>query len=141
MRMMLMATAGLCLLATGAGAAEERDLIARGRYLVDKIAMCGDCHTPRGDKGEPDWERHLTGSPVFFTPKMQVPDWAEKAPAIAGPAALGWTRPQLVKFLESGRAPDGSQARPPMPTFRLGHADAEAVAAYLHSLPAENTAR
>ncbi|MGA7136219.1 MAG: hypothetical protein WBZ14_00990, partial [Terriglobales bacterium] len=24
------------------------DLVARGKYLVEGVAACGDCHTPRG---------------------------------------------------------------------------------------------
>ncbi|MCP5432913.1 MAG: cytochrome c, partial [Alphaproteobacteria bacterium] len=30
------------------------DLVARGKYLVNEIAKCGDCHTPMLASGEPD---------------------------------------------------------------------------------------
>src|SRR5215831_8523138 len=27
--------------------------LERGRYLVQQVGICGDCHTPRDDKGQP----------------------------------------------------------------------------------------
>ena len=34
----------------------------RGRYLVDVLGHCGECHTPRGPLGEMELSRSLTGS-------------------------------------------------------------------------------
>jgi hypothetical protein len=49
--------AGVCLflslivLLAMAGSAPPSKL-ERGKYLVDQVAMCEDCHTPRNEKGE-----------------------------------------------------------------------------------------
>lgn len=119
----------------GAAAEAADRQVVRGRYLVENVGMCGDCHTPRGAAGQPDLARPMAGAPVDFRPTVTVPTWAEEAPAIAGPLARGWTRAQLVAFLKTGERPDGSFARPPMPMVRLTQDDAEAVAAYLFTLP------
>jgi mono/diheme cytochrome c family protein len=121
--------------ATAQAQASDRQIV-RGRYLVENVGMCGDCHTPRGAMGQPDLQRPMAGTALDFRPTISVPDWAESAPAIAGPQARGWTRAQMVDFLKTGARPDGSMARPPMPMIRFTADDAEAVAAYLASLPA-----
>jgi hypothetical protein len=54
------------------------------------------------------------------------------APPIAGLPSM--TEAQGVVFLTTGKRPDGSSPRPPMPEFRLNTADASAVVAYLKSL-------
>ncbi len=35
--------------------------VARGKYLVEQVAQCGDCHTPHNDKGEPINSQSLRG--------------------------------------------------------------------------------
>ena len=45
-----------------------------------------------------------------------------------------YTEAQLAAFLQTGKRPDGSMARPPMPPYRMSASDAQAVAAYLKSL-------
>lgn len=122
------------VMAAAAQAADRQ--VVRGRYLVENVGMCADCHTPRGAMGQLDLARPLAGAPVDFRPTQPVPDWAEEAPAIAGPLARGWTRAQMVVFLKTGERPDGTFARAPMPMVRLTQEDAEAVTAYLSSLPA-----
>lgn len=122
------------VMAAAAQAADRQ--VVRGRYLVENVGMCGDCHTPRGPMGQPDLAKPLGGAPIDFRATVPVPDWAEEAPAIAGPQPRGWTRVQMVHFLKTGERPDGSFARAPMPMVRMTQEDAEAVASYLASLPA-----
>lgn len=69
--------------AAGASPAE----IARGKYIVEQVALCGDCHTPHDDKGEPIAAQTLRGTPLPFKPTVPMP-WADKAPNIAG--LRGW---------------------------------------------------
>jgi len=57
--------------------------LERGRYLVEQVALCGDCHTPHNEKGEPIREKLLQGAPLPFKPTVPLP-WADKAPNIAG---------------------------------------------------------
>lgn len=108
--------------------------IARGKYLVTKIGMCGDCHTPMAPNGEPDRQHWLQGYTLPFKMTVPVPEWAAVAPGIAG-LPSGWSRDDIVKFLQTGVMPHNAHVRPPMPKVRLNHGDAEAVAAYLASLP------
>ena len=38
--------------------------VERGRYLVEGMGMCGQCHTPRNARGELKQEEYLQGGPV-----------------------------------------------------------------------------
>ena len=58
--------------------------VARGKYLVDQVGLCDDCHTPRDERGAPIAAKYLQGAPIGFKPVIAVPVWADKAPAIAG---------------------------------------------------------
>lgn len=113
-------------------AAENDALIARGRYLVEKVAMCADCHSPRGEKGMFIPGKEYTGSPLGFAPTVPMPAWADHAPHIAG--LPGYTTEQAIQFFMTGKRPSGVPVRPPMPEFRLNRADAEAMVAYLKSI-------
>lgn len=125
----------------GAGTKEESgrddaDLIRHGEYLVNAATMCGDCHTPRDDRGRPDRARRLRGAPLPIRPKEEAEDWAEEAPDISGRGLAGrWSEAEMVRFLTTGIDPDGMEAMPPMPAFRLNARDARAVYFYLKSLP------
>jgi mono/diheme cytochrome c family protein len=111
----------------------EEERIERGRYLVHRVGMCVDCHSPRNEKGQFIEEMHLTGAALNFksdstAPRMPV------APKIAG-LPNGFTAEDTVHFLMTGERPNGRPAPlPPMPAYRLERADAEAVTAYLRSL-------
>src|SRR3954465_1183456 len=41
------------------------DPVARGQYLVDHVAACPDCHTPRNEMGAPIPEQYLAGADCF----------------------------------------------------------------------------
>ncbi len=106
-------------------------LIARGRYLVENVGLCADCHSPRNEKGEFIRELWLKGSPLAFQPLVPMP-WSPAAPPIAGLPSMN--EAQAILFLQTGKRPDGSAPRPPMPEFRFNEGDASAVVAYLKSL-------
>ena len=108
----------------------------KGSYIVNRVSMCADCHTPNGAGGKPDLKRRLGGAPVMFKPTMEIPDWKSHAPNLTpGGFLKGWTDTRLVKFLMTGVTPDGDRAGPPMPAYRLDERDAKAVASYLRCLP------
>ena len=106
--------------------------VARGKYLVEQVGLCGDCHTPRNDKGEFVKEQWLKGATLDFKPIAPVPVWVDKAPAIAG--LPGWEKDAAIRFLMTGVASNGLPSRPPMPQFRFNVQDAQAIVAYLKSL-------
>jgi mono/diheme cytochrome c family protein len=105
--------------------------LARGKYLVNNVGMCGDCHTPTDRKGQPIKSKDLRGSVLMFKPTVPVPGWMEAAPGIVG---LNWTDEQAIRFFNTGKRPNGTMAAPPMPQFRFNKADAAAITAYLKSL-------
>lgn len=111
---------------------DARDQIERGRHLVQDVALCADCHAPRLPTGEFDRARWLQGAPIGFKPTMEMP-WTLAAPPLAGLA--NYTDEQVRRVLTTGVRPDGSAPLPPMPAFHLQAEEADAVIAYLRSLP------
>ena len=109
--------------------------IERGRYLVQRVGMCGDCHTPRDEKGVPVAGKELAGAPIDFKPVHPMP-WASTAPEIAG--LPGWNDEEIVTFLMTGKL-NGKEPSPPMPRYRFSAVDARSVVAYLRSLGAQTT--
>src|SRR5882672_5092811 len=106
--------------------------VVRGKYLVEQVAMCGDCHSPRNERGEPIQDQWLHGGPLSFKPIESVPVFADKAPNIAG--LPGWGKDAAIKFMMTGIARNDLPSRPPMPRYRFNEPDAEAIVAYLRSL-------
>lgn len=107
--------------------------IQRGDYLINKVALCADCHSPRNEKGEFIREAWLMGAPVDFQPSAPIPNWAPVALPIAGLPTFA-TDEDAVRFLMTGKKADGQVARPPMPHFQFNRKDAEDAVAYLRSL-------
>lgn len=115
------------------GTAEDRaELIERGRHLVESVAMCTDCHSPRLPNGQFDKTRYLMGMELPFKATIPMP-WAPIAPPIAGLPTLP-TDEVAVEFLMTGKRPSGAPVLPPMPEVRLKREEAEAVVAYLRSV-------
>ena len=115
-----------------ASATAPEGQVPRGSYLVNYVAMCVQCHTPRDAAGTLDHTQLLKGAPIPVRSPFPNQTWAFAAPAIAG--LPGWTSEGAIILLTTGRRIDGSAPRPPMPPFRLTREDAEAVVAYLRSL-------
>jgi mono/diheme cytochrome c family protein len=105
---------------------------ARGKYIVEGVAACGQCHTPRNSQGELDRDRPLQGAPLWLQPPRPTADWPLEAPRLAG--IPPGSDEQIVKLLTTGIWRDGKPLRPPMPQFRMSPQDAQAVVAYLRSL-------
>ncbi|MDS7595471.1 cytochrome c [Agrobacterium tumefaciens] len=100
----------------------------RGRYLVEGIAHCGACHTPRNLLGAEIASRHMDGA--------DIDGWT--APAINGksPAPTSWTPQELTQYLRSGYSKShGSAAGPMSPVIHglsaLPDDDIEAISNYL----------
>src|SRR5262245_52549474 len=124
----------MAVAATNAGAQAP---VERGKYLVEGILTCGNCHTPRGPKGVLDTaNRHAGGPQVWETAEYKVrptnitPD---KATGIGG-----WTAEQIKAAIRDGKRPSGQQLSPQMPYgfYKIfTPSDLDAVVAYLQSLP------
>lgn len=107
--------------------------IARGRYLVDNVAMCSECHTPRDDSGNLEANAYMKGAAIWIEPVHSIPNWADRAPALAGLG--GFTEQQVERVLEQGTGPEGEVLRPPMHIYHMSPQDAKAIVTYLKSLP------
>ena len=105
--------------------------VERGAYLVNGIAGCGNCHSPKGEDGLPIGPE-LIGGPALHAPVFEAyPPNLTPAPE----TGLGrWTTDQIVTALREGRTPQGTILRPPMPVGfyrKMSDSDARAIAAYL----------
>ena len=119
-----------------AAADDAKAKVERGRYLVEEVGKCQDCHTPRLPSGEFDRTQWLKGAPIDFKPTHPVPKWEEMSPDITGKGQLfkDWGEVGIVKFLTTGKGPYDEKADAPMPTYKLKTEDAEAIVAYLKSI-------
>ncbi|MEB8388452.1 c-type cytochrome [Rhodobacteraceae bacterium KMM 6894] len=101
----------------------------RGRYLVDSVAHCSACHTPRNAVGAEKSSAELAGA--------EIDGWY--APALAGEGARGWSKPQLATYLSTGFSRAHGAAAGPMgeTVANLSNvvpADISAIATYVSSL-------
>lgn len=105
--------------------------IERGRYLVEALGHCAECHTPRDALGGLDRARWMQGAPN--------PSGKGTIPGI-DPDTLDWSARDIAYYLESGFTPDYDSAGGEMAGVvrnfaRLAAEDRAAVAAYLKALP------
>jgi hypothetical protein len=107
--------------------------VERGKYLVEEVAKCPECHTPRDSRGELRQHAWLSGAPIWIKPIGPIQNWADHAPALAG--LPSFTDTQMERVLEKGTGPEGEELRPPMHIYHMKSEDAKAIIAYLKSLP------
>ncbi|MCZ8333496.1 MAG: c-type cytochrome [Rhodobacteraceae bacterium] len=106
----------------------------RGREIVEALAHCGECHTPRNALGGMDTARWLAGAPN--------PSGEGTIPNIT-PAKLTWSTGEIVTYLTTGFTPEfdsagGHMAHVVTNIAALPDTDRQAVAAYLKKVtPAE----
>ncbi len=105
--------------------------VMRGRYLVESLGHCGECHTPRNALGGLDYANWLAGAPN--------PSGEGRIPNIT-PAALTWSASDIANYLRDGFTPEfdsagGEMAEVIQNMAHLPDADRAAIAAYLQALP------
>ena len=111
-----------------ASAAPTADLRARGAYLA-RVGNCMGCHTARG------------GAPYAGGRAIETPFGTLYGPNLTPDAQTGlgrWTADDFWRALHHGRARDGRLLYPAFPYPDYTHvtrADADAIYAYLQSLP------
>jgi mono/diheme cytochrome c family protein len=117
--------------------AQKPTLIERGKYLVEGVVACGNCHIPRDEKGQLQRDRGLSGGLLLDLPEFTV------YPGNITPdleTGIGkWTDAQLAKAIREGVRPDKSIIGPPMPIEfyrRIADDDLAAIIAYLRVQPA-----
>ena len=105
----------------------------RGRYLVEGVAHCGGCHTPKNMFGAEKRPRAYSGARVagMFAPRL---DGAARG------GLQSWSVEDITEYLQSGRN-GKSHAGELMSevvvnsTSRMSDADVRAIAIYLKDLP------
>jgi mono/diheme cytochrome c family protein len=106
--------------------------VARGAYIVNSVAMCPTCHTPRTSDGQLNQSEWLQGSPIIYLPATPTSNWPQYEPRIGG--TLPTSEAGMINLLTTGLWIDGKELRDPMPKFHMNRADAEAVVAYLKTV-------
>ena len=101
-----------------------------GRYVVEALAHCAECHTPRDWTGGLDRSRWMAGAPN--------PSGRGTIPNIT-PAELDWSAADVAYYLETGFTPDfdsagGHMAEVVTSLSQVRAADREAIAAYVKAL-------
>lgn len=118
----------------------DGDPVARGKYLVENVAVCIDCHTPRGEDGEPDMERYLAGVDCFADADPMDPDFGclPSRNLTNHESGLKNRSDQEIKdMILKGERPDGSALHPIMPYYvfaNMRDGDADAIVAYLRTV-------
>jgi mono/diheme cytochrome c family protein len=112
----------------------QRDAVTdRGRYLVDALGHCTECHTPRNALGALRTDGYLAGG--------AGPE-GKRIPNITPTRLKKWSDAELKDFLLTGDFPDGDAANATMTevvrntTSKLTPGDLQAMIAYLRSVPA-----
>jgi mono/diheme cytochrome c family protein len=106
----------------------------RGGYLVQGVAHCGACHTPKNLFGADKKDQMFGGGLVqgWFAPRL---DGAERS------GLKSWSVDDIVEYLQSGRNgkshADALMAEVVVnSTSQMSDADVRAIAVYLKDLPA-----
>jgi len=104
-----------------------------GRALVEGLAHCGGCHTPRDRFGAEDKARAYDGAMIegWYAPPLNA----------RSPAVRAWTADRLFTYLRTGLSPSHAAAAGPMGTVtraldRAPEQDVRAIAVYVASLMA-----
>lgn len=112
--------------------AAPTEQLERGRYLVEALGHCAECHTPRNAIGGLDTTRWLGGA--------ANPSGQGNIPNITS-GALKWSEAEIAEYLTSGFTPDfdvvgGEMADVVSNISHLSDADRAAIAAYVKAVPA-----
>ena len=135
------ALAAACVFVTFAvsSTAPAETRLERGRYLMQSIVACGNCHTPQGPNGP------LPGMELAGGLKIEEKPFTAYGSNITPDKKTGignWTDAQIIRAIREGKRPDGSIIGPPMPIglYRgMSDNDVMAIVAYLRAAkPVEN---
>src|ERR1700723_3507746 len=105
------------------------------RTMPHSAPQPGQSRPPLDSRGNPDRRHWLQGGPVPFMPSETNADWPVRVPRIGGTPPADDA--DMVKLLTTGIWTTGARLRFPMPQFRMDRNDAEAVVAYLKTLPSQ----
>lgn len=126
-------------MAVATAPASAQSMVERGKYLVDGIGGCGNCHTPRGG---PAKGKFLAGGFKFGGGPAPFESYSSNITPDAETGIGNWTDEQLIVSIREGKRPDGSVVGIPMPIEFYSHMsdnDAKAIVAYMRTVtPVKN---
>lgn len=133
--MMIRLLAAVALTAVGTICAQAQGSIERGKYLVTTIMTCQNCHTPKGERGAPVFERDLSSGLSWDEPPFKV-----TASNITPDKETGigsWTDAQIKTALRKGERPNGVHLAAVMPADFyeiITENDLNSIVAYLRTV-------
>jgi mono/diheme cytochrome c family protein len=123
-----------------------KEVVARGKYLIDAVFACGVCHTPTGVDGKPDMTRYLAGSRSYAFPMPDGKINQVNAENLTPHKVQGigtWTDAQIKNGIAKGVDDADVAFWPimPYPEYALlNDADLFAMVSYLRTIPASDNA-
>lgn len=123
------------LLAANTYAADAK--LVRGKYLVEGVLACANCHAVRDEKGAVIASKGMAGGFEFDLGVLKA--YASNITPDRDTGIGKWTDAQLGKAIREGIRPDGSLVGPPMPIHfyrSLSDDDLAATIKYLRAQPA-----
>src|SRR6266487_6403531 len=86
--------------------------LERGKYLVEEVARCQECHTPKLESGDFDKAQWMKGATLNIAPTTTITGWHPKSPDITSTSTLWarWGQDGFAKFLETAKNPRGGKA-------------------------------
>jgi mono/diheme cytochrome c family protein len=126
---------GCVAVLASASSATAQTSLERGRYLVDTVMTCQNCHTPKGPNG-PQFDKALSGGLRFDEPAFDVT--ASNITPDRDTGIGSWSDAEIRVALQEGTRPAGHHLAPIMPSgfYKiLIPGDLDGIVAYLRSVP------
>ena len=113
----------------------------RGAYLVEGLAHCGTCHTPRNALGGKEDDRALSGGTYNDrVAEDKIRSWSAVNLTSAPDGLDAWSAEDIAAYLKTGHSSMAGSFGPmneviTLSTSQLSDDDIQAMAEYLDSLP------
>lgn len=121
--------------AVQSAAAQDKNLLARGRYLANGPVACANCHTPRGPDMALLPNMSYAGGFKIVDPAFEV--YAANITPDKDTGIGTWTDAQIITAIREGKTREGKINFPPMPvpTYNsMSDGDVKAIVAFLHTI-------
>ncbi len=125
--------------------------VARGKYLVNNVAGCPECHSARLPSGALDPSRYLAGVECFEGAPLDAGSTSDAGDAAPPPGCLNsrnltndpsglqlFTDAEIKAMITTGTLPNGKHLFPIMPYWQFANMkgeDVDAIIAYLRTVP------
>jgi mono/diheme cytochrome c family protein len=109
--------------------------VERGKYLVNTIMTCQNCHTPKGERGVPVFDRDLSSGLSWDEPPFKVT--ASNITQDKDTGIGNWSDADIKRALQKGERPNGTRLAAIMPSDFyeiLTPGDLDAIVAYLRTI-------